>query len=206
MEMSQSIGALAKALSLAQKEFPAIVKNRVVSVRGKAQYEFKYAELDQIIEKTRPVLSAHGLVVTQLVGIGKLTTVLAHESGEWISEEAELPSGAYNQEVGAGITYRRRYALAALLNISAEDDDDGGQEEESEKRVSKSWPKLTEEQLGEIMALVPTDRIRDQVCTAYDVRRLSDLPSNVFDEVKSRLLSRGRVAKGRKGADDLQGG
>ena len=53
-----------------------------------------------------------------------LTTILAHESGEWMGQEMTVPvTKADAQGAGSAITYMRRYALAAVLGIVQADDD-----------------------------------------------------------------------------------
>jgi hypothetical protein len=53
-----------------------------------------------------------------------LTTILAHESGEWISQEMSLPVSKVDaQGAGSAITYMRRYALAAVVGVVQADDD-----------------------------------------------------------------------------------
>lgn len=195
MEMSATIGALAKALSQAQAKFPAIIKDKEVEVRGKAVYKFKYAELEQIIDKTRPVLAEFGLSVSQLVGEATLCTILMHESGEYIKEYAEIPRGAYDQQVGAAITYRRRYAQVAILNISAEDDNDGGDIEGTDKEVRggrAEVARVTQEQLKELNDLIGTKVMLNKVLDAYGIETLRDLPAEEFDNCKKRLLARGK--------------
>jgi hypothetical protein len=55
----------------------------------------------------------------------RLTTVLAHSSGEWLS--SDWPVCATNEtaaprRIGAALTYARRYALFTLVAIAGEDD------------------------------------------------------------------------------------
>ncbi len=130
MYQSESIAALAGALSKAQGEFPPIELSREVEVVMKSggKYRFKYAPLDELIEKTRPVMAANGLALSQLVGAEGITTILMHASGEWIKETLPFPQAGSAQDVGAAITYRKRYAYSAILGITAELDDDGGRE------------------------------------------------------------------------------
>ncbi len=58
-------------------------------------------------------------------GTIKLTTTLAHVSGEWIASDwpvcalAELPTP---HRMGAALTYARRYGLFTLVGIAGEDD------------------------------------------------------------------------------------
>ena len=58
-------------------------------------------------------------------GLVRLTTVLAHSSGEWISSEwpvCHIADIASAQRMGAALTYARRYALFTLVGIAGEDD------------------------------------------------------------------------------------
>ena len=58
-------------------------------------------------------------------GLLRLTTVLAHSSGEWISSEwpvCQISDIASAQRMGAALTYARRYALFTLVGIAGEDD------------------------------------------------------------------------------------
>lgn len=96
-----------------------------------AQYG-KYADLATVLSTIGPVLSKHGLVVTQTfmpfeAGTTVLRTTLLHSSGEAINSDLLMPptEGARNalHAFGAATTYLRRYALLALLNLAAEDDD-----------------------------------------------------------------------------------
>lgn len=128
MQSSASISSLSAALIAAQSEFPAITRDKEVEVKTKngATYKFKYAPLDSIIEKVRPVLSKHKLAFIQSAGDKNISTRLVHSSGEWLETDAMpvLASSGSAQDYGSGITYARRYQLAALLGIASEDDDD----------------------------------------------------------------------------------
>jgi hypothetical protein len=58
-------------------------------------------------------------------GLLRLTTILAHSSGEWISSEwpvCQITDIASAQRMGAALTYARRYALFTLVGIAGEDD------------------------------------------------------------------------------------
>jgi hypothetical protein len=55
----------------------------------------------------------------------RLTTILAHSSGEWVSSEwpvCQTTDIASAQRMGAALTYARRYALFTLVGIAGEDD------------------------------------------------------------------------------------
>jgi hypothetical protein len=55
----------------------------------------------------------------------RLTTVLAHSSGEWLSSEwpvCAVGEMSAPRRMGAALTYARRYALFTLVGIAGEDD------------------------------------------------------------------------------------
>lgn len=92
-------------------------------------YSYTYADLPGIIEHVRPVLAKHGLAVSQDIAMedGRLLirTRLIHSSGECLEFGPLAGSvGGDWQKIGSGITYARRYALAAALGIAADEDGD----------------------------------------------------------------------------------
>tara|TARA_R110002110_G_scaffold37601_1_gene124004 strand:+ start:1786 stop:2601 length:816 start_codon:yes stop_codon:yes gene_type:complete len=125
------------ALAAAQSELKNPEKTKDGKVSGvsktgaRYEYTYKYADIGDVLEASLPVLSAHGLSVTQPTIIREnaivLATRLTHgESGT--SLESEYPVCAINvnhQSMGAAMTYARRYALTSLLGIAAVDDTDG---------------------------------------------------------------------------------
>lgn len=129
----QGIQNLGAALSKFQEE----VRNPANSAVN-PQFKSKYAPLDVVINTVKPVLAANGLSFIQSTGSEgeniSVTTLLIHESGEWIeSDPLVLPAyqtkggGAkeFNaQGAGSALTYARRYSLSAILGLSSEDDDD----------------------------------------------------------------------------------
>ena len=63
--------------------------------------------------------------IDQASGQIRLTTLLAHASGEWISSDwpvCPISETAAPHRMGAALTYARRYALFALVGIAGEDD------------------------------------------------------------------------------------
>lgn len=125
MKTSETIGALAAALSAAQGELHNVEKN-------KEGYGYNYADIAAILDVARPILSRHGLSVVQFpqnsVGGISVTTRLMHGSGEWLEDSISMPvEEAKNlsaaQACGVVITYCRRYSLAAVLGIAQEDSD-----------------------------------------------------------------------------------
>ena len=63
--------------------------------------------------------------IDKQAGLLRLTTILAHSSGEWVSSEwpvCQITDIASAQRMGAALTYARRYALFTLVGIAGEDD------------------------------------------------------------------------------------
>ena len=116
------------ALAAAQAEFKPIAKNCVNPV-----FKSKYADLQSILDGTRPVLNRHGLFLFQRVTSSKdgvsVETCVSHASGETLSSGVLfLPVISPKnpaQGFGSAETYARRYSLSAFLGVSADEDDDG---------------------------------------------------------------------------------
>ncbi len=128
------MSALAAALIAAQADLPTAIGKDSTGQIGTRQY--RYLSLDKLIEDTRPILTAHGLSISQWptfiprdgeAPYPALSTKLLHEDGEDVTCTMPLyPAGENKmQALGSAITYARRYAWAAVLGIAAEEDDDG---------------------------------------------------------------------------------
>jgi hypothetical protein len=132
---SESIGTIAAALAKAQAELANPEKSLVGTIRSHFPREgdrtFRYAPLSSGLDIVRKSLGRHEIATIQTTAIDKdaglvrLTTVLAHSSGEWISSEwpvCQIADVASAQRMGAALTYARRYALFTLVGIAGEDD------------------------------------------------------------------------------------
>jgi ERF superfamily len=132
---SEAIGTIAAALAKAQAQLVNPENSLVATIRvdGRrgAEQTFRYAPLSSGLDIVRKTLSQHEIATVQTTsideaaGIVRLSTVLAHASGEWIASdwpvcliaETERP-----QRMGAALTYARRYSLFTLVGIAGEDD------------------------------------------------------------------------------------
>src|SRR6516164_10437496 len=132
---SDTIATIAAALAKAQVELTNPEKSLVATIRSPFPREpdrtFRYAPLSSGLEMIRKTLGRYEIATIQATDIDKeagllrLTTVLAHSSGEWISSDwpvCQIDDIASAQRVGAALTYARRYALFALVGIAGEDD------------------------------------------------------------------------------------
>ena len=174
MKRSETISELAKALVKFNAKVGKISKDA-----NNPFFKNKYATLDNIIDEVRPILSEFGLNIMQLPsGDGNkvdISTLLMHESGEWLESEVltMIPVKKDPQGLGSAITYARRYALQSFLSLSTGEDDDGnGASQHSkpqqgkytsnkyEKPVQPSKERITPNQLSKVLKLI------DDMCLA----------------------------------------
>jgi len=132
---SETIGTIAAALARAQAQLVNPEKSLVGTIRSDqtsgAERSFRYAPLSSGLDIVRKTLSQHEIATVQTtsidetVGIVRLSTVLAHASGEWIASDwpvCAISETATPHRMGAALTYARRYALFTLVGIAGEDD------------------------------------------------------------------------------------
>lgn len=142
MNKSEGLKELGAALAKAQADFPAIPRNREVTVRSdKGNYKFRYAPFEDILRATKPVLARHGLAYSQGEQDGVLQTVIIHASGEWLQHASKInPGSGSAQAYGSALTYARRYGFCAAFGIQADDDDDGNAADGNQIEHSENLP------------------------------------------------------------------
>ncbi|MBP5792931.1 MAG: ERF family protein [Spirochaetaceae bacterium] len=128
MNQSEKLETLLSDLAKAQAEFPTLPKD-------KNGYNYKYTDLDTVISTLRPILAKHNIgfiqtLTTAGTGMSAMTTRLFNASGEWLEDTTPLPGislakGNAAQNLGAAITYMKRYTLCAMLGVSCDEDPDG---------------------------------------------------------------------------------
>jgi hypothetical protein len=126
---SEQVNELAAALAKAQSAIDNAKKNRKNPHLGN-----HYADLASVRDAITKPLAANGLAVVQTFAASAeksvtVETTLLHSSGQWVRSSLTMPvpeGGKQNpaQVLGSVISYARRYALSAIVNISADDDDD----------------------------------------------------------------------------------
>lgn len=121
---------LYEALAKAQAEFSTVTATSRVTFKN---VDFKFAPLSEILGAVRPALNKYGLTLTQQTkhipfgnanGV-KIVTTLLHESG--VSYNIESVPVFYNvndiKNLGAQVTYLRRYEVKTLLGIEADSEE-----------------------------------------------------------------------------------
>src|SRR5688500_13230342 len=124
IETSQSIVALTAAIIKVQGGISGVKKDAV-----NPHFKNRYATLENVIDTARPALQQAGIAFMQapgqvIDGSVEVTTMLVHESGEWMRSTLHVPLGKKDaQGVGSAITYGCRYSLIAMLGLPPPDDD-----------------------------------------------------------------------------------
>lgn len=179
-EFSQSLGALAKALSAAQGELEDAKKDAV-----NPHFKNRYATLASVRAAVTPVFSKHGLAVSQLnephgdSGVC-VVTLLLHSSGEWIRSRLFVPVTKKDpQGFGSALSYARRYALAAIANIAADDDDDA-------EVAARPPAKAPDAKAPVAQSAVDVDALVVAIATAQNAAELA-AASTAVGRVKSKM-------------------
>lgn len=116
-------------------ELPLVIKDK-----NNAQTKSKYAALESVNMQIDPILKKYGFATSTPVKSQSDThvtveAILRHRSGHFEKTEITLPidnkgmQGTVNKTlvhgIASSITYAKRVAICALLNISTGDDEDG---------------------------------------------------------------------------------
>lgn len=126
MKKSESISNLAKALILATRQIDSkVLKNALNESIGS-----NYADLGAIIDAIKKPLADNGIVTIQSPTVSdkpneiSLSTLLLHETGEWIEDTVTCPLVFQDpQGFGSAVSYVRRYCLGSMLMLYGADDD-----------------------------------------------------------------------------------
>lgn len=149
MQTSEKIDLLIAALAGARPYYKEIVKNRSVMVKtDRGAYEFSYADLGGILDAVGLALSQEGVVPvfgTEYGPTGEMwvLTRLYHISGQWIETSLNLGRAERTQDIGARMTYGKRYGIQALLAVQADDDMDAAPEMSMPKPKTTKSPKVS---------------------------------------------------------------
>lgn len=153
MNTSQEYKNIYSAIIRMRTQIAPIARTRTASL---GKYSYRYATLDSVIELLNVVLPKYGLGWVQTIGMQDerqtLTTRIIHESGEWLEDTLALPqarpdgSRNENQELGASITYFKRYALSAMFGIATDDDTDGVAEVRERKQQVRATARAAQAQ------------------------------------------------------------
>lgn len=148
-----------------QSENLIIPRNGKGVINGR---EYRYATLDDVITIIRPFMQKYGMIFTQVPTDGNLVTTISHvKSKTSLDSKIELGNPNSSQELGARITYLRRYSLTSMLGLSTEEDVDA-----SNKDLKPALPP-----------------INSQVPVSNPVAQTSNTKSAPFEKAELAILS-----------------
>ena len=196
MNRSESIKELSIALAKFNGEISSIAKDA-----KNPFFKSDYVTLDALIKETRPLLQKHGLSVLQFPsGDGNLislTTMLLHESGEYIESAPISMKPVKNDPQAAGslITYIRRYSYQAILSLNTGEDDDGNQATHSNNTQQRQPQNkvINKQQYAELKTLILelsslVSKPFEECLNTLGIKSLESLPQAKYDEIKGIVL------------------
>lgn len=188
----------------AEKEFNAAmarVHAKIQTVSKSAvnpQTKSRYAELDQIISKCKPIYTGEGFSVSFYEGENapqnhiRICADILHELGHKITRHYDVPLDGVGIKGNANMTaihgkasstsYGRRYLMCMIFNIPTGDDNDGN---------NQNVPLITEEQafkLEEWIEAVSADR--EKFLAYMKVESLEMIPASKYTIALNALKSK----------------
>jgi hypothetical protein len=189
--------------------FSAIValQSEVQSLEQNAQGgggRYKYTTLGSLLESALPILTRHGVSVIQPItendGGLAIQTIFIHTGGaQWTAgitpipdDNGTLKGGCSSiQNLGANLTYMRRYSLASALGIASEKDTDG-----VGVQKTKAAPPISVGQKQQISSIVAGANISHdragQILGSLGISKLAETPATRFDEVLAAFSAEAR--------------
>lgn len=203
---SSDINHLICSLSKAQGSYKALVPNE--DAPGG-----KFANLSAILDSVRESLSSNGLGFFQYIelqdegsGAGLLRTVLAHESGQFISSCARVITGSTERTTGNIYEIHKRFHALMLLGVAPSKhdpmafDDNGVELADSALMEKIRKPKdnkpvidrtdvINKDQYNElIIELDGYETIAKDIMETYGIETIADLPKEEYHKARSRIF------------------
>lgn len=174
------------ALLAFQADCPVLIKDKkaeIVSKRTGGKFSYKFIPLPNIMEIIQPLLSKCGLVWTtspsQEDGKPSLDYSLVYApTREHISGKMTLLLGSEpdSRAHGSALSYGRRQALEAVLNLVAQTDDDGARASGASKQPQGDARPLRKAEGEKVIAAVhESGKPLSGLLTAVGVEKVEDL-------------------------------
>lgn len=193
MERSESIAEISKALNT----FRTAVKQPVKSASNPF-FKSKYVALEGVVDAIDSALKDTGMsYVQEATSEGNqvsVTTLLLHESGEWIElTPLTLPVTKNDaQAFGSAETYARRYSLSAAFGITSDLDDDGNAASSNPPAQQPTKPKRSttqarKETINELAESISKVKNVEKSQVLVEVYKNHGIESN--DEIKNMTVA-----------------
>lgn len=186
-DADQAKKAFYRAFCELQADMPEIHATQAVPGKdGKIRYTF--APYEEIMGKVKPLLRRLGFAITSDTKREEnrvtVTMTLMHRDGHSTSSSftARIGSGppgsSEAQGDGAAMTYAKRFALCAVLNIVIEKDDDGRNEGAG----------ITSDQIDQLRALLyEKGRSEESLLHTMRISRIEDMPEAGWNLAMAQL-------------------
>jgi len=191
MKWSEQINEISAALAQAQGE----IKNALMDSQN-PHLKNRYANLASVTDAIKASLSKNGISYVQnphinaadgLVGVNVL---LLHKSGQWLEFDplwCKPAKGLGPQDIGAAMTYLRRYTLSSAVGVTqgAEVDDDGETASgRGTKQRQKDTPDHKQRVTNMLSRLAEVSLTEDDITYALGMP-LEDFGDHEFTEAKT---------------------
>jgi hypothetical protein len=180
----QARGAYDDAMAELQPELP------VIAERGQAD-RYSFAKWEDINVAIKPVLMRHGFALTFRTDFADgiaITGVLSHRAGHREETTIKLPADASGnknpvQAVASSVSYGKRYAASALLNLTSHGEDDDA--------YTATVERVTEDQEIQINDMLEaTNSDKAKFLEWLKIDGVSKIPAKRFDEVMKLLKAK----------------
>lgn len=184
----------ADRLAAFQAECPQIEKKRGADFKG--QHAYNFASLDDIMRIVQPILAKHGLTVGFSAETNDAGTLVTVECRVRCGSHVEVTRSTFplpdsmrvnkTQQMGAALSYAKRYALCAALNIIVTDED------RDAHGLAKT---VTDEQAESLrtMAEALGENVERRCLAWLGVACWLDVPARRFNEVRENLRKKAAV-------------
>lgn len=197
-QANQAAIAFGNAVQKFQSLCPIIRRKKVATIQGregKQGYTYNFASYDDIHKAIRPLLAECGLTVTFETAAktpGLLDIICRVRHGIHVEvTPVSLPIPQLNisqtQQFGAAVSYGKRYAIQAALNIVVSNEDDDAQ---------SLIEKITEAQAVELEKLIAEKRVNMDRFMGWvheqqpNAENLRDLAGALYPKAKDMLVRR----------------
>jgi hypothetical protein len=150
---------------------------------------FEYVPLDDILDRCKFHKKwAVQQALSNENGMPTIETVFVHESGH-IHSSGQFPlvfsANAKPQDIGAVITYMKRYQLGSFLGLATETDNDANFESEvvEQKATQKQVEMLSKAYTGENLL---------KLLEANNITQLRDMPMKKASELIGKIMNKGK--------------
>lgn len=197
-ETQQAAKAFSAALCGFQAEMPTIFKRRTAEVKTSTggSYTYKFESFDDVMREASPVLAKYGIVVTfnteQLDNPPRLKILVRIRVGSFFEDKSfscPVPTDvkiSEPQKFGQALSYAKRYALKAALNIVSTDQEDND--------AQGLFEFITKEQAAQLKGLIEEAGADLERFLAWaDCESVEQMPAKTFAKAAD-LLRRKRKA------------